>query len=100
MNVLADSAADYRFDKDTKTFKPAAEVQEGPTFTVRQLDYWRTQDLLDKDRPMVERIRSGLRHGLASIDGKTELVDPFIEAPKAVLVNPLFDLILDVAVGN
>lgn len=100
MNILAGHAVDYRYDAEAKEFKPAATVADGPTFTVRCLDYWQAQAVLDQSTDAVKRIRLALETGLASIDGDAAKVKEFLDHPRATLVNPLFDAILQLASGN
>lgn len=116
-SILAGATSDYRWDRDRDNgattdksgnvtprpkggYRLATEVSEGPVFTVGTLDFWEAQGLLDSTVPAVDRIRKGLELGLVSIDGDADKAKRFLAKPKARLVNPLFDLILEIAAGN
>lgn len=100
MNILAGATTDLRWDAATKGYKPAAEVADGPTFTIRALDFWQAQGVIDQTMPAVDRIRNGLRDGLVAIDGDAAKAAEFVKSPRATLVNDLFNEIMAAASGN
>jgi hypothetical protein len=116
-SILAGSTTDWRWDRDkdngTETDDDGKETPkprggyvsaqlffDGPIFTIQTMDYWQAQDVLDESVPKVKRIRKALEVGLVSIDGSKEQAAAFLAKPKPRLVNPLFDLILEMASGN
>jgi len=100
MDILAGSTTDLRWDKTAKAFQPAAAVSDGPVFTIRCLDFWQAQEIIDSATPAVDRIRRAFEMGLVSIDGDEAKAKAFLAKPRAMLGNPLFDAILEMAAGN
>ena len=99
MNILAGAKTDLRFDPADTDFKPQSEVEDGPVFTVQTLDYFTAQGVLDEDKD-ADKIRVCIAAGLVAIDGDAARAKEFIAAPKATLVNPLFDAIWQATWGN
>lgn len=95
--ILAGSVRELFYSKATRSF---AEVGEGPRFSVKALNFWEAQEVLDGTKPAVDRIRRGIELGLQAIDSDPELAKKFLAQPKAHLVNPLFDAIVEFASGN
>lgn len=101
MDIYAGSTADYRWKpKDNKFCAAADKGCEGPKFTIRTLDFWQAQQVLDQSKSAVERIKAALELGLVAIDDDKEAVKRWVESPNARLVNPLFDAILELCSGN
>jgi hypothetical protein len=90
---------EVRWDKVKKTWVPAAEA-EGPVFRLCCLDFWSAQEVLDKDRTPTERIERALEKALVSIDGDPEKAKRWLKTPKSRMVNPLFDLVLEITAGE
>lgn len=100
MQILAGDKTDLRWDRDARLYKPAAEVTDGPVFTIQTLDFWQAQGVIDASRPVLDRFRDALRDGLVAIDGDAAKASDFIKRPRATLVNGLFDAIVAAAAGN
>lgn len=100
MNILAGDRIDLRWDMGTREYRPAADVPEGPVFTIQVLNFWQAQGVVDSSLPVLDRFRDALRDGLVAIDGDPAMAAAFIERPRALLVNGLFDAIVGAASGN
>ena len=97
---LADQVQDVRFDRESKAFLPAADVADGPTFTIGALTYFQAQEYLVDGIKPAEQVRIILRHGVRAIDGDPAAAAAFVERPRARLCNPLSLAIQDLTWGN
>jgi len=99
MNVLAGAKTDLRWCGEGQAFKPKADVAEGPVFTIQTLDYFTAQGVLSEAED-ADKVRLCITAGLISIDGDAKQAEAFKEAPRAPLVNPLFNKIWVATWGN
>ncbi len=99
-DILAGSTRDLSFDPKTREYVPSDKSNTWPVFTIKSLNFWEAQEVLDSTKPAVDRIRRGLELGLTAIDGDADKAKQFVTRPKATMVNPLFDMIVEMASGN
>lgn len=79
---------------------PAKPGDKGPIFTLRTLDFWQAQDVIDRGTPVLERMRKAMQFALVAIDGDAANAAKFIAAPNPKLGNAVFDAVIDLASGN
>jgi len=99
MQVLAGAETYLRWDGQTGTYAPKTAKGKGPVFTIRALDYFTAQGVLNDD-DAVEKIRKCIAAGLVAIDGDEAKAEEFKVNPRAPMVNPLFNEIWMSTWGN
>lgn len=98
VSIFAGATTDLYWNAEAREFTTTAN--DGPKFTVQQLDFWQAQVLYDKSLSESERCRALLTAGLVHVDGSKETAARFIASPNALMVNPLINQIVANTLGN
>lgn len=98
VSIFAGATTDLFWDAEAREF--TATANDGPKFSIQQLDFWQAQILYDKALTESERCKALLKAGLVAIDGSAETAAKFIASPSALMVNPLVNRIVATTLGN
>lgn len=72
---------------------------DGPTFTIKAIDYWAIQPVLTETDPAA-KMRKVMELGLIAINGDTDAVAKFIAAPGVAFAGDVYSAIWSATWGN
>lgn len=98
-SILAGQQLRLQWDDQAKDFKPAGAKNGAAVFTVISLDYFTAQAVMSHETDD-QKVRACIEAGLHSVEGGDCDAEAWKQAPRAVMVNPLFHAIWQHTWGN
>jgi hypothetical protein len=99
INIFAGAESELRYDPETLAMRPAAEVADGPVFTIKSLDYFEYQAAIMSADAM-DRLRSLVSASLVSIEGDVSAAAKFLAKPNIKIMAALIDAVTEASSGN